>query len=171
MSEAPPETSEAAPAPAEAFAGLRARARSVQLATVDASGAPLASYAPFAFDADGALLIFVSELARHTRDLQAVPRCGAMLIDDEAASHEIFARLRASYECRVETVARDDPAFEAELARLRERQGKMIELLRTLRDFTLFRLVPESGLFVMGFGRAYRLGGPALDRFEHVRAA
>ena len=79
----------------------------MQLATVDAQGLPRCSYTPFAFDGDGALLIFVSELSAHTPDLLATPRCSAMLIADESASKEVYARLRVTWRCRTDFVERD----------------------------------------------------------------
>jgi len=162
---------ETKPDPAVALAKLRQQARTVQLATIDADGLPRCSYTPFAFDDDGALLIFISELSAHTGDLLGTPRCSAMLIADESASKEVYARLRVTWRCRTEFVERDAIGWTDQLDRLKARQGKLVDLLKTLADFRLFRLVPESGLFVMGFGQAYRLHGDALDRFEHVRAA
>jgi len=159
------------PNPAAAMASLREGARTVQLATIDADGLPRCSYTPFACDEDGALLVFISDLSAHTGDLLSTPRCSAMLIADEAASSEVYARLRVTWACRAEAIERDDPGWGPRLDILKARQGKLVELLKTLADFRLFRLVPESGLFVMGFGQAYRLHGEALDRFEHVRAA
>ena len=153
--------------PAETLAELRAKVASVQLATVDADGAPHAGYAPHAFDG-AALVVLVSRLSVHTRDLLATGRCAAMLIEDEGDAAKLFARTRASYACRAERVARDAEAWAPLVALLRERHGKMIDLLEGLPDFELFRLVPESGQFVMGFGRAFRLAGEAFDRFEHV---
>lgn len=153
--------------PAEVLAALRASVRSVQLATIDADGDPHAGYTPFAFDG-AAFVVLVSQLSVHTRDLLATGRCGAMLIEDEADAAKIFARTRAMYRCRAEVVERDGPERERLLEVLHERHGKMIGLLRQLPDFVLFRLVPDSGQFVMGFGQAFRLSGEALDRFEHV---
>ena len=155
------------PDPGEVLRALREKVRSVQLATVDAEGEPHAGYAPFAFDGP-ALVVLVSRLSVHTRDLLATGRCAAMLIEDEADAAKLFARTRATYRCRAERVARDAPGWEPLLDTLHARQGKMIGLLRQLPDFELFRLVPESGQFVMGFGRAFRLAGEDLDRFEHV---
>jgi len=165
------DTIKSKPDPATAMAELRQSARTVQLATVDADGLPRCSYTPFAFDEDGALLIFISDLSRHTGELLNQPRCSAMLIADEAASSEVYARLRVTWACRAEFIAREAPGWGERLARLKARQGKLVELLETLADFRLFRLVPESGLFVMGFGQAYQLHGQALDEFEHVREA
>ena len=160
--------------PAASLAELRASRQTVQLATLDQLGTPHCGYAPFVFDGvsgDGAFVIFTSRLSLHTRDLLATPRASVMLIADESESVEIFARTRASYECRVEVIDQNAPRYAELLDALQARQGKMIGLLKTLPDFVLFRLVPERGQFVMGFGKAYRLGGPALDRFEHATSA
>ena len=153
--------------PADVLAELRDTVASVQLATIDADGEPHAGYAPFAFDGP-ALVVLVSRLSVHTRDLLATRRCGAMLIEDEARAAKIFARTRATYRCRADAVERDTAEWERLLDALHARHGKMIDLLRRLPDFVLFRLVPESGQFVMGFGQAYRLVGDGLDRFEHA---
>ena len=155
--------------PAPVLGRLRASRRSLQLATLDGDGRPHCGYAPFVFDesaGDGAFVIFTSQLSVHTRDLLATRQAGVMLIADEVESTEVFARTRASYDCRVEVIERDDNTYNNLLQALQERQGKMIGLLKTLSDFVLFRLVPASGQFVMGFGQAYELHGPALDQFD-----
>lgn len=154
-------------APRAALAALRARMRTVQLATVGEDGAPHAGYTPHLFDGPD-ILIFVSRLAAHTRDLLARPRAAVMLIADEAEANQIFARTRVSYACVATPIATDDPGYEPLLDAFEARHGKMIGLLRQLPDFVLFRLAPTSGQFVMGFGQAYRLTGKALDTFEHA---
>ena len=40
---------------------------------------------------------------------------------------------------------------------LRDRQGALVETLTSLADFRLFLLVPQSGRYVVGFGKAYEL--------------
>jgi len=155
-------------APAAALADLRSRMRTLQLATVGEDGAPHTGYTPHLFDGPD-ILIFVSRLAAHTRDLLARPNAAVMLIADESDTKQIFARTRVSYACEATPVARDDPRHEPLLDAFEARHGKMIGLIRQLPDFVLFRLKPTSGQFVMGFGKAYRLSGEALDRFEHAR--
>ena len=154
-------------APERALAALRERMRTLQLATVGEDGAPHTGYTPHLFDGPD-IVIFVSRLAAHTRDLLARPRAAVMLIADEADTKQIFARTRVSYACEATVVANDDPAYTPLLDALEARHGKMIGLIRQLPDFVLFRLRPTSGQFVMGFGKAYRLGGEALDTFEHA---
>ena len=154
--------------PAEVLAALRAKVGSVQLATVDADGEPHCGYTPFAYDG-AALVVLVSRLSVHTRDLLATGRCGA---DADRGRGGRRQALRAHPcdvpSCRAERVARDTGDWEILLGALHERHGKMIGLLRQLPDFELFRLRPVSGQFVMGFGKAYRLSGESLDTFEHA---
>jgi len=153
--------------PEAALAALRARMRTLQLATVGADGAPHTGYTPHLFDGPD-ILIFVSRLAAHTRDLLERPRAAVMLIADEADATQIFARTRVSYRCEATVIAPDATSYEPLLDAFQARHGKMIGLLRQLPDFVLFRLRPTAGQFVMGFGKAYRLTGDAMDTFEHA---
>lgn len=161
--------------PALVLKALRSQQQSVLLSTVGEQGEPHSGYTPFIFDdqpeTDHHLLIFVSQLALHTRDLLADPRVSALLIADESSSEQIFARTRVSYQCRAEVISRDEARYEPLLDRFAETHGKMIGLLRTLPDFVLFRLVPQRGQFVMGFGQAFKLSGDKLTQFEHARSA
>ena len=161
--------------PSEVLDALKKNMRSVLLSTLDENGNPLSGYTPFIFDAEAAtehhLIIFVSQLALHTRDLLSTSKVSAMLIADESASEQIFARTRVSYQCQAETIAPEHERYEALLDALQSTHGKMIGLLRTLPDFVLFRLKPSQGQFVMGFGQAFKLTGATLDQFEHSRRA
>lgn len=170
---------------------LIGKTRSLQLATVGEDGTPHIGYTPFVctptvdtpelLASEGTSVpvptkpfqfsIFVSELALHTRDLLATPVASIMLIADEAASDQIFARRRVYYECDAQVVTREDSSFDELLGAYRERHGKMVDLLATLPDFRLFTLLPTSGQFVMGFGKAYKLGGKHLHDFESSRRA
>jgi len=48
------------------------------------------------------------------------------------------------------------------------RFGNVVGLLRGLGDFVMFRLVPQSGRFVMGFGQAFVLAGAGLRELQHI---
>lgn len=156
--------------PLQALQSLRAGVQSAMLATLGENGDPHIGYTPFVFD-DRDIVVFVSQLSLHTRDLLATPRVSVMLIDDEQSSSQIFARTRVSYLCQAKVVDREDQTYAATLDLLESRHGKMIGVLRQLPDFVLFRLQPQSGQFVMGFGQAYRLAGENLDEFEHATSA
>ena len=158
------------PNPIETLQALRATMQSVLLSTLGEDGDPHNGYTPFVFDGRD-IIVFVSQLSLHTRDLLANGRVSAMLIADEQASGQIFARTRVSYQCRAAAVSKDDTSYDSLLDSLEGRHGKMIGLLRQLPDFVLFRLQPYKGQFVMGFGQAYRLIGENLDDFEHATSA
>ncbi|MEM7400215.1 MAG: pyridoxamine 5'-phosphate oxidase family protein [Pseudomonadota bacterium] len=139
--------------------------RTLHLATRAPSGEPEASYAPFIVDEGGNFYIFVSRLSRHTRNLLEQPGLSVLLIEPEAKAQQIFARKRLSYHCVAEVIARDDPEWTARLNQFEARFGAIIEMLRSLDDFVLFRLVPKHGSFVKGFGQAYTIDS---DMIEHV---
>lgn len=161
--------------PEDILSALKEGAQSIVLSTLGEDGEPHSGYTPFIFDdsedSDHHLIIFVSQLALHTRDLLANKKVSAMLIADEAASDQIFARTRVSYQCVAEVINKDSNRYDALLDSMQVTHGKMIGLLRTLPDFVLFRLKPVRGQFVMGFGQAFALTGEKLTQFEHSRRA
>lgn len=161
--------------PEDVLISLKSSMRTVLLSTVGTDGFPHAGYTPFIFDDEHVsnhhLLIFVSQLALHTRDLLANGKVSAMLISDEAESNQIFARTRVTYQCNAEVVPPEADRYNALLDRFQSTHGKMIGVLRTLPDFLLLRLVPAQGQFVMGFGQAFKLTGEKVDQFELTRSA
>jgi len=157
--------------PKKACAALKQAVTSVHLATVDAAGEPHTGCVPFMWSDEGALLIYVSRLSVHTRDLLANPQVSAMIVEDEQDSVQPFARTRLRYQCTVEIIANTEDQYNPLLDAFAEIHGKTVELLRQLPDFILFKLVPIDGIFVMGFGQAFRLSGPEMGNFEHVRSA
>ena len=144
---------------------LLSQTRSLILATTNPDGSPLTSYAPFIVDEQRQFTIFTSQLAAHTANLQRTGQASVMLIEDEAATTQIFARQRLTFQCRASLIPRDSDEGEAVLAQYEARFGKMVGLLKSLPDFQLFRLQPQSGSLVVGFGQAYTLSG---DRFEII---
>ncbi|WP_299199155.1 pyridoxamine 5'-phosphate oxidase family protein [uncultured Amphritea sp.] len=140
----------------------------LQLATQGETG-PEASYSPFVFSG-GNLYIFVSQLASHTRNLMRSPAAGVMLIEDEASSRNIFARNRITLQCHASEIAGDDKEYEPVMRLYRERHGPTVDLLRTLPDFRLFRLIPRQGRLVLGFGRAFTLEMPGF-KLQPITAA
>ncbi|GAB4452782.1 MAG: heme utilization protein HutZ [Anaerolineae bacterium] len=149
----------------EIYRQLVSESRSLILATTNADGSPAASTAPFIVDELRRFTIFTSQLAEHTANLRRDNRAGVMLIEDEAATAQLFARQRVTFQCRVEAIPRDSAEGAALLARFEERFGKMVGLLKSLPDFQLFRLQPESGGLVTGFGQAFTLSG---DSFQVI---
>lgn len=158
------------PKPEDVLRALRAQMQSVLLCTLGDDAQPHSGYTPFVFDGKD-IIILVSQLSLHTRDLLANAKASAMLIADEQNSEQIYARTRVSYQCKAVVVGKDHKEYEVLLDKLQSRHGKMITLLKQLPDFILFRLQPAAGQFVMGFGQAYHLRGECLDEFEHATSA
>ena len=140
---------------------FKAERSTLQLATQDAAGLPNASYAPFALADDG-FYILVSELARHGTNLKESSSVSVMLLEDESEAKTVFARKRLTFDAVAELVARDSELFTKGVAALSERFGEMIDNLSQLKDFNLFKLNPQQGLYVKGFGQAFSLTGSEL---------
>jgi len=136
---------------------LIASQQTLTLSTASANCVPDISYAPFVRDHTGLFYIYVSELASHTANLLNNPQASIMFIRSESESSNLFARERAVFSCRVKEIARDDEIYTVRLNALQDKFGEVVSLLRSLSDFHLFALYPESGRYVAGFGRAFTI--------------
>lgn len=112
-------------------------------------------------DDAGHFYIFVSLLSSHTQEILQHLSLSILLIEDEQDARQIFARTRVTYHCVAEVVAREAVEYAPLLDAMEARFGNVVGLLRGLGDFVMFRLVPQSGRFVMGFGQAFVLAGLA----------
>ena len=146
----------------EAF---KQQCKTLQLATQDTDYLPNASYAPFALADDG-FYILVSELARHGVNLKVMPAVSAMMVEDESKAKTIFARRRLTFDTQVQLIEKGSEGFEKGIAALSQRFGEMIDNLAGLKDFNLFKLTPNKGLYVKGFGQAFTLSGDELLTLE-----
>lgn len=150
------------------FYGLQAETRSLVLGTIDVKGLPRVSYAPYVRCEAGNFHIYVSRLSAHTAELTQCPVASVLLIEDESSATQIFARMRITYLCNVLVIERSDSVYQEILTQFSENFGDVINVLTSLPDFVLFRLVPQSGRFVTGFGQAYDLTGEHLDKLIHI---
>ena len=149
----------------QSYQQLLSQTESLILATVNPDGTPRASYAPFIMDEQRQFYIFTSQLAAHTANLLRTGQASVMLLEDEAVASQIFARRRVTFQCQASLIPRDSAEGKAALIQYETRFGKMVGLLKSLPDVQLFKLRPQSGSLVLGFGQAYELGG---DRFEII---
>ena len=67
--------------------------RSLQLSTIGKNGRPESSYAPFVVDQNNQFYIYISALARHTKNLLHDSRAGIMFIEPEEQAENIFLSL------------------------------------------------------------------------------
>jgi len=126
---------------------------SVLLSTVSEKAEPLASFSPY-IRLDGCFYILVSELAEHTRNMQANQKASLMFIESEASAKNIYARKRAVIQVDTEQL-NDEAQITPIIELMREKHGQTVSLLAGLDDFKMHKLVPTKGRYVVGFGKAY----------------
>lgn len=134
--------------------------KTASLATVDQTGAPLASYAPVAVDEKHRFYLFVSELAEHTANLLRGGPLSLLLIEDESSSKLLFARSRLTLAGGVSKIERGSERWDEAAGVYRERFGKFFDQLATLPDFHMFCFEPQTARIVVGFGAAFEIGLP-----------
>jgi len=141
---------------------LLREARTAALATLDEDGAPYASLVQVATLPDGAPVLLLSQLARHTRNLQADERV-SLLLDERRAGDELQGA-RASLKGRIARIDDDSVARRRFLARHPDAAG-----FAGLTDFAFYAISPVSAHLVAGFGRITEL--PASDFLTEVSDA
>jgi putative heme iron utilization protein len=144
--------------------------KSLQLASITEEGEPFASYAPFAIGED-CLYVLLSDIAVHAKNLKANPKASVLVLEDEDSAGELFARIRVNYNMRADHIAVDSEGWKEGIDALAERLGERSRSLSELADFNLFKLVPQYGRYVKGFGKAYAFKGEALagTDMDHMR--
>ena len=140
--------------------------RSVSMATVSADGVPDASYAPFVRIDDNAFYVNLSELSTHTGNLLSTPRASIQFLQAEDDSKQPFARKRLTFDVDADIVARDSTRWHQVMDLFSGKFGEVMNLIRPLQDFKLFRLQPRSAVFVRGFAQAFFIEGPELARLR-----
>jgi hypothetical protein len=125
--------------------------------TLPPDGSVYAGLLPFLLDARRtAFLVRASRLARHSRGLVAGARVCVLIHEKDDETKDPLQLQRVTFECTVEPLARDTPEWIAARDRYLERFPSA-GLTLGLTDFQMYRLVPESGMYVAGFGRAIAL--------------
>jgi putative heme iron utilization protein len=136
--------------------------RQAVLATVDDDG-PNAGMVAVVASADGDLLLHVSRLAAHTRQLLAQPQVALLLCqpDDEATVADVQTLPRLTVYGTAQVVPRDHPDY-ASLQQTYLQRLPAASMLFDFPDFVLFRVVIDRGRFVGGFAQARNLTRDAL---------
>ena len=132
--------------------------RTASLGTLDEHGAPFVSMVPYALlPATGELVVHVSGLAAHTRNLERQPRAALMVCQAEVAGEPVHALARVS----MDVTALPCPAGSAEHAAYLARFPEA-EPMTALGDFRFVRLQPIGARQVAGFGAARSLDAAEL---------
>lgn len=132
---------------------LVASVQSVILATTDSEGVPTSSYAPYVQDGKD-FYVLVSFMAKHTKNLLN-GYASVMFIEDESATKQVYARERLTIDANTSQVERDSDLWNTIIGSLKERHGKVVEIISEMKDFILVKLEPTAGSYVNGFGSAY----------------
>lgn len=114
----------------------------------DMPGYPFGSVAPYCLDGEGRPLFLISELAQHTKNLRADPRCSFIVI---AGGEDIQANARLTLVGECEPL-QDEAAIEAAAARYYRYFPDSLDFHR-IHDFRFFRLEPRRCRYIGGFGR------------------
>ena len=140
------------------------RARTVAALGTLHAGAPYVSMVPYAIAPGGAgMLIHVSRLASHTKDMHADPRVSLLVMQELEAGGSAIALPRASIQGTAREIASDAPELTAFSAAYLERFPDAAQLF-DFADFSLFNIQPESARFVAGFAQAHSCSGETLMR-------
>lgn len=125
-------------------------------------GEPAVSMVPFVLPAgDTTLILHVSALATHTRDMQEHARVGLLVMAEPDATTAPQALPRISLQAEARTLARDTAEHAAARAAYLARFPDAAVTFE-LADFALVALQPLAARLVAGFGRADALAGEAL---------
>jgi len=136
--------------------------RVAALGTLGADGLPFVSMVPFAVEpVSAALVIHVSALAAHTRNLQGTPQVSLLVMQSEVADEPVHALPRVTLEGRAMVLRRDSAdwaqARDAYLARFPE-----AEPMTELGDFMFVAIAVSGARQVAGFGAARSLDADAV---------
>ena len=128
--------------------------RVASLGTLNAEGGPFVSMVPFAIEPTAAcLVIHVSLLAPHTRNLLSNPAVSVMVMQPEVAGEPVHALPRVSMDGMAARLQPDSPSWLAArhvyLARFPD-----AEPMTHLGDFSFVAIYPTAARQVAGFGTA-----------------
>lgn len=108
-------------------------------------GHPFGSITPYLVDHDGSLLILISALAEHTKNIQHDPRVSLITHNQEDAHIQTQGRLTVVGTAALET--------ERELAGKRYlRYFPEAQTYYDMPDFQFYRIVPQALRYIGGFG-------------------
>jgi len=137
--------------------------KSTILGTHGSNSYPFSSYAPFYYDGE-VIYVFISDIATHAKNIQAIPKASAFFIEDESITKNIFKRKRISLQCDVIHISKEDTSYTTVMHAFVERQGETLSMLMGMKDFNLYMFRPIYGEATFGFGEAYTVGGEKMNQ-------
>jgi len=138
-------------------ARLMTGAKRAALATLDrTTGHPYVSLVTVAISREGAPLMLLSQLAKHTRNLDADSRASLLFEPTGVAEGDPLAL------ARVTVMGNAAPTLDPSARPTFLANHPDAEMYASFADFRFFSLPPQSAHFIGGFGRIVEIPGPAL---------
>ncbi len=132
---------------------LLSRCRSGVLSTisVEVAGYPFGSVVPYCLDAGGNPFIYISDIAQHTKNIDADPKVSLIL--QAAVSDDVQAEARFTLLADAEKIEAQEP----DMARRYTRYFPSSSGYRQAHGFSFYRLRVFQGRYIGGFGEVYWL--------------
>ena len=147
-----------------ALHALLNKQRVAALGTCNEDGTPFVSMVPFAIDsAARAVVIHVSGLAPHTRNLQAMPQVSLLVMESEVPAASVHALPRVTLEGSARVVPQGDPAWTSVRSAYLERFPEA-EPMTQLGDFMFIAITLSGARQVAGFGAARSVDATTLAK-------
>ena len=140
-------TEDAAFSPVDAARRVLRLAATAALATLDADGAPFASFVTVATTPAGEPILLLSDLAVHTRNLERDRRASLLFVAPGGEGGDPLAGARLTVTGRA--VREDDPVLRRRFLARHEEAADYADF----RDFAFYRFAVEGSHLVAGFGR------------------
>jgi heme iron utilization protein len=128
---------------------------------------PLASAVPFvALQGWTDLLVHISTLAAHTRNLLRDPRLSLLVMESDGPEKSPLALKRLILQGTAIPIDRQSPAYDLLAAQFIERFPDATVTM-ALADFQLWQLHIQTAQLIAGFGRAYTAASGQPGVWEH----
>jgi hypothetical protein len=111
----------------------------------------------------------ISDLSPHTAALRQDPRCSLLIHEspqaEDARSNHALTRVSLQGSARLLSRAEaSDLGVEASY----RQKYEIAEMLLGLADFHFCQITPTAGIFIQGFGKAFRLHGSNLESLQLI---
>ena len=118
--------------------------------SVHVAGYPFGSHMPYCMDDDGSLLVYISTLAQHTKNLDANPKCSITIINPNYTHIQNSQRL--TYIGEGTRVSDEDfeNAYETYV-----RYFPKATRYKEMHDFHIYRINPVKIRYIGGFGKIF----------------
>lgn len=136
--------------------------KSVVISSLDENNFPFTSYAPFIKN-NYKYYVYISTIAKHTQNLDLNTKASLFFIEDENSCENIFARKRVVLQVNSKKLSRDNEEFEKLMQIFKKTHGSTIDMLKQMKDFSIYEFTPIKGEAIFGFGKAFDIGGETCE--------